>query len=482
MLSDHQKILITGATGYVGSRLAQALIFDQRSIRLMARNPDHLKSKNVEFVKADVFDLDSLNQALQGVHTAYYLIHSLGSKNFCEQDRIAAQNFAKACLNQDVKRIIYLGGLGKDEQKLSEHLQSRQDVGRILRESGVPTIEFRASIIIGSGSLSFEMIRSLVEKLPVMMTPRWVRVKAQPIAIEDVIAYLQQACDLKTQTSVVYEIGGINQVSYGEIMQEYARNRHLKRFMISVPFLTSKLSSLWLGLVTPLYARIGKNLMTSLKNPTLVQNKKALVDFSIKPLSMKEAIRRAIQEEDQRYGRTRWCDAISSSGLSQSYGGAKFGSRVVDDHVIRVKGKAQDVFRPIQEIGGKRGWYYADWLWRLRGFLDLLVGGVGMRRGRADPHYLTVGEPLDFWRVEEIIPNQRLRLKAEMKLPGRAWLQFDVKQDGEDCLLEQTAIFDPVGLLGRMYWYTLYPLHKLIFRGMLKNISRKIQKSHLKNF
>lgn len=472
-----KKILVTGATGYVGSRLAHALIKEGHTIRLMARNPEHLKikpSQTVEHAKADVFNESSLNDALQDIHTAYYLVHSLANKNFSKQDQMAAQNFVKACEKQNVERIIYLGGLGEEDENLSEHLESRQEVGRILRSGPIPVIEFRASIILGSGSISFEMIRALVEKLPVMITPKWVRVKAQPIAIEDVVSYLQEALQIQTSSSLIYEIGGANQASYGEIMQEYAKLRRLKRFMIPVPFLNSRLSSLWLGFVTPLYARIGRNLMTSLKNPTVVKDQKALKDFSIQPISIQEAIRKAMLEEDQSFGNTRWCDAISSSGLSESYGGVKFGSRVVDDRVIMIKADAESVFTVVQTIGGKRGWYYANWLWRLRGFLDLLVGGVGMRRGRVDPYHINVGEPLDFWRVEEFIPNQRLKLKAEMKLPGRAWLQFEVKQEEGYCLLEQAAIFDPVGLFGRLYWYALYPIHKIIFRGMLSNMSQQV--------
>ena len=390
---------------------------------------------------------------------------------FEKEDRQAARNFADAACDQGVQRIIYLGGLGNQDQALSAHLRSRHEVADILRSSGVPTIEFRASIVIGSGSLSFEMIRALVQRLPVMICPRWVEVKAQPIAVEDVIAYLTEALELPLEQAAVFEIGGPDQVSYGEIMQEYARQCGLRRWMIPVPFLTPRLSSLWLGLVTPIYARIGRKLIDSMKNPTLVCDPSALTTFGIKPKGLREAIERALHNENQEFAQTFWSDALSSGGKTISWGGVRFGTRLVDSRTISVLVPPALAFAPIQRIGGSNGWYFANFLWWFRGFLDLLVGGVGLRRGRRDPHTLAAGDALDFWRVESFEPNRRLSLVAEMKVPGRAWLQFEVESNSLGSVIRQTAIFDPAGLAGLLYWYTLYPLHYYIFKGMLHKIA-----------
>jgi len=388
-----------------------------------------------------------------------------------DEDRQAAQNFAESARSAGIQRIIYLGGLGNQDQALSAHLRSRHEVAEILRSSGIPTIEFRASIVIGSGSLSFEMIRALVQRLPVMICPRWVAVKAQPIAVEDVIAYLVEALELPMEQGAVFEIGGTDQVSYGEIMQEYARQCGLHRWMIPVPVLTPRLSSLWLGLVTPIYARIGRKLVDSMRNPTLVRDPSALTAFSIKPKGLREAIERALRQEDQEFVLTRWSDALSSAGKPASWGGVRFGTRLVDSRMAHVSVSPASAFAPIQRIGGANGWYFANFLWRLRGFLDLLVGGVGLRRGRRDPRTLAPGDVLDFWRVVTFEPNRRLGLASEMKVPGRAWLQFEVEPSGRGSIIRQTAIFDPAGLAGLVYWYALYPAHRWIFRGMLEEIA-----------
>ncbi len=413
---------------------------------------------------------------MQGVDCAYYLVHSMGSsEEFEELDRQGAANFVIAARKAGVRRIVYLGGLGHGSD-LSPHLRSRHETGRVLREGGVPVVEFRASIVVGSGSLSFEMIRALVEKLPVMITPRWVAVEAQPIAIEDVIAYLVAALDLPGEESRIYEIGGADVVSYGKLMREYARQRGLRRLMLPVPLLTPRLSSLWLGLVTPVYARIGRKLIDGVRNPTVVRDDAALEDFDIRPRGVEQAVRRALVNEDQQFAWTRWSDALSSQGETQGWGGAKFGSRIVDSRQVRVSVEPEHAFGPIRRIGGDVGWYYGNWLWRLRGFLDLLVGGVGVRRGRRDPEYPRVGATLDFWRVEAVERDRLLRLAAEMKVPGRAWLQFEVEPDDGGSLIRQTAIFDPMGLFGLLYWYVLYPIHHPIFNGMLRNIAREAER------
>ena len=479
MFNDSKLILLTGPTGYVGGRLLRALESAGYRVRCLSRHPETLNqrvARTTEVVKGDVLDAKSLPSNMIGVHTAYYLVHAMGSANsFEEEDRRSAQAFAVSARDAGVQRIIYLGGLGSGRE-LSAHLRSRQEVGRILRESGVATIEFRASIVIGSGSASFEMIRALVEKLPAMITPRWVTTRTQPIAVEDVIAYLMQALDLKINGSSIIEIGGADQVSYLDLMKEYARQRGLKRWMIPVPVLSPRLSSLWLGLVTPVYARVGRELVDSLRNETVVRDRSAADLFSIRPLGFREALTRALANEDREFAETRWSDAFSSVAASPQWGGTTFGRRIVDSRSARVPFSAAMAFRPIDRLGGKTGWYYGNWLWRIRGLLDLLFGGAGMRRGRRVPDHLFPGDTVDFWRVEEVQRDHLVRLSAEMRLPGRAWLQFEVEPSGSGSLIRQTAIFDPVGLFGQLYWYLLYPIHQLIFAGMLRGIVRAMGK------
>ena len=457
------------------------LVEDGWRVRCLARQPANLSHRvpaGVEVVPGDLLDAASLSAAMQGVEAAFYLVHSMGATgDFEAQDRLAADNFAAAARAAGVQRIIYLGGLGEDEPDLSAHLRSRHEVGERLRAHGVPVIEFRASIIIGSGSLSFEMIRALVERLPVMVTPRWVRVTAQPIAIGDVLAYLRAALSLKLDGSVIVGIGGPDQVSYGELMQEYARQRGLRRWMIPVPLLTPRLSSLWLGLVTPLYARVGRKLVDSLRHPTVVRDDAAKRLFPIRPVGVREAIACALRNEDSSFAQTRWSDALSAAASApRQWGGTRFGNRLVDSRSAQVAASPARAFAAVERIGGAVGWHYANWLWTLRGWLDLLMGGVGMRRGRRDPEQLRVGDTLDCWRVESIQPDQRLRLAAEMKLPGRAWLEFDVQPDGNGARLRQTATFDPLGLWGLAYWYGVWPLHQLVFAGMLRGLARAAEK------
>jgi uncharacterized protein YbjT (DUF2867 family) len=392
------------------------------------------------------------------------------SEKFEEQDRIAARNFAVAAREAGVRRIIYVGGLGEVDPSLSTHLRSRQEVGEVLRASGVQVIEFRASIVIGSGSVSFELIRALVERLPIMITPRWVSTPAQPVAIEDLVEYLVEALDLPRSESCVFEIGGADQTSYAGIMHEYARQRGLRRVMIRVPVLTPGLSSLWLGLVATVYARVGRKLIDGVRNPTVVRDSAALQVFRVRPRSLCEAIERALKNEDEEVEATRWSDALSSGTESRSWGGVRFGSRIADSREVEVDVPPSAAFRPIRRLGGKNGWYAATFLWRLRGYVDLLQGGVGLRRGRRNPEDLAVGDVVDWWRVEAFEPDRLLRLAAEMKVPGRAWLEFEVKGNESKSVIRQTAIFDPLGVAGLLYWYSLYPLHKWVFIGMLHGI------------
>lgn len=471
---SQRLLLVTGASGYVGGRLLTALASRGERIRAMVRRPEELRARvpsGVEIVSGDVLEAGSLASALEGVDTAYYLIHAMASpRDFEREECMGAEHFATAARASGVRRIVYLGGLGAGD--LSPHLVSRQNVGCILRDQGVPTTEFRASIILGSGSLSFELVRSLVERLPILIVPRWAGRLTQPIAIEDLLAYLVAPLDVRSESSETVEIGGTDRVSYLDLMREYARQRSLRRHFIQVPVLTPWLSSRWLGLVTPVYARVGRKLIDSLRSETVVTSPAAAKLFpKICPRGMREAIACALANEDREFAETRWSDVLSSIGRTRHWGGTSLGSRMLDSRAATVTGSPAAVFRAIERIGGASGWYYGNWIWHLRGAADLLVGGAGVRRGRRDPLKLRSGDALDFWRVEAVEPDSMLRLRAEMKLPGRAWLQFEVCGDDVTSTIRQTAVFEPRGLAGLLYWYALYPVHALIFRGMLRGIA-----------
>lgn len=461
----------------MGGRLLPRLRASRHRVRCLTRRPEEFRSRvadDVEVVRADLLEPETLGPALEGVDVAYYLVHSMGGgEGFREREMAAARNFAVAARAAGLERIIYLGGLGDEEAGLSEHLESRQAVGRILRDSGVPASEFRASIIIGSGSLSFEMIRALVDRLPVMVWPSWVRTPTQPISIEDVLEYLLAELHRGDAESRVVEIGGSDVVSYGDIMLEYARQRSLRRLALPVPFLSPRLSSLWLGLVTPVFARIGRELIEGVRHPTVVRDPAPAAAYDVSPRSMAEAIERALVNEDRDFALTRWSDARSSAGPGAEgggYGGQRVGSRYVDSRSLQVDAAPETLFAVIERLGGETGWHYGAWLWSLRGVLDLLVGGVGVRRGRRDPERLLPGDTVDFWRVEDVEAPTLLRLRAEMKVPGRAWLQFEVEAENGGSRLTQTALFDAVGLSGRIYWYVLWPIHQLVYDGMLRGI------------
>jgi uncharacterized protein YbjT (DUF2867 family) len=476
------RILVTGATGYVGGRLWRKLEGEGVHVRCMARDPLSLTDKvgaTTEVVQADIFSVPSLEAALEGIETAFYLIHSMGSAgNFEDADREGASNFAQAAERAGVNRIIYLGGLGDASEDLSPHLRSRHEVGQVLGSTSVDVLELRASIVLGAGSLSFEMIKSLVDRLPVMITPRWVEVDAQPIGIDDLLSYLIESITIPLVESRVFEIGGPERLSYGQLMNEYAAIKGLRRFMIRVPVLTPRLSSLWLGLVTPLYARIGKKLIESIVHPTVVHDQSALEVFKVRPITIRESITRAIDEGRRQAAQTRWSDSISSGGEPKQWTGVSFGKRLQDSRWLSVNTDPTRAFLPIQKIGGEEGWYACNWLWSMRGFLDLLIGGVGVRRGRTHPVNIGVGDALDFWRVEAFEQDKRLLLRAEMKLPGKAWLEFVVEESEEGSMIRQTASFDPAGWMGAAYWYLISPLHGIVFSRMLRSIAdRSMQAS-----
>ena len=476
------KILITGASGYIGGRLLHHLDDERYQITCMARNPLLLANRfshKIKIVKGDTLDIKSLEKALHNVDVAFYLVHSMGSKgNFEEEERASARNFITACEKNNVKKIVYLGGIIPNDNNLSPHLQSRLDVGDILRTSKIPVMTLRASIIIGSGSLSFELIRSLAEHLPFMITPKWVLINAQPISVHDVLRYLEASINIKLAEHKIFEIGGKDIVSYLDLIKMYCEYRNLKRIMIPVPFLSPYLSSLWLGLITPLYAKIGRKLIESVRHATVVSNQtKTDSFFNINTMGIKDAIHSAMENEEKEFALTHWADSYSSSHrIDHSWEKKRFGNRLVYLREIDINASLDSVFLIIKSIGGKNGWYYATFLWKIRGYLDLLVKGVGHKRGRRDQTNLRVGDILDWWRVEQIEKNKRIRLLAEMKLPGRGWLEFELKEENNTVNLYVSSIFDPIGLFGRLYWYALYPLHFIVFSGMMNQIKKRAER------
>jgi len=470
-------VLVTATTGYIGSHLLAPLTAAGFRVRAAARTPSRVRNAppGAEIVAADAFDATAVRAALEGIDTAYYLVHTLGAgKDYAQRDREAARIFADAARDAGIRKIVFLGGLGQDVRDLSEHLASRHEVGRVLADSGVPVVEFRASIVIGSGSTSFEMVRNLTEKLPAMTTPRWVRMPAQPIAIDDVAAYLVAAANLDLpagENHRIYEIGGSEIVNYGDLLRLYAKTRGLHRLIIPVPVLSPGLSGWWLYLFTPKQATVGRQLAESLRFPTVVTDDAAARDFpQVKPMGAAEAMRRAFEAEDSEFGRLCWAVELADAPSPTSF---EREGRYVDSRVRTVACPPEAAFDPIACIGGERGWYAFDTLWDLRGFIDLILGGPGRRRGRRDQYALVEGDHLEWWRVERVDAPRLLRLRAEMRMPGEGWLQYELTRRDERTEVRQTAVFDPHGVLGRLYWYSVLPFHHFVFNGTLEGIERE---------
>ena len=479
----NKQILVTGATGYIGGRLVPRLLDLGYRVRVLVRDPGRLQGRDwaemVEVVQGDVLKPETLDAALEGIAAAYYLIHSMsGSDDFHQRDLIAANNFGQAAKTAGVEQIIYLGGLGDPQADLSEHLKSRQATGQALTQAGVPVTEFRAAIIVGSGSISFEMIRYLTERIPVMICPKWVFTRVQPIAIDDVLTYLTAALETPKSRGKVIEIGGVDIFSYGDMMKGYAAVRGLKRALITVPVLSPRLSSYWVHWMTPVPATITRPLVEGLRNEVIVRDDSARQIFpEISPLDYTTAAKRALAGLETGQVETRWTDAlVSSLGDRAPVVLTTQEGMIIEQRQTPVQAPAEKVFTAFTRLGGEQGWLYFDWAWRIRGAFDRLLGGVGLRRGRRDPDEVRVGDALDFWRVETVEPNKLLRLRAEMKVPGRAWLQFETHplEKGYTQLV-QTAYFAPKGLFGFLYWYGLYPIHGLIFSGLIRELKKLAQ-------
>lgn len=481
-----RRILVTGATGYIGGRLAPRLVERDYTVRCLVRDPNRLRGvpweNDVEIVEADVLQPQTLPGALEEVDIAYYLIHSMqAGEGFSSRDRRAARNFGKAAKRAGVSRVIYLGGLKPVNGEPSEHLQSRIETGETLRAAGPPLTEFRAAVIVGSGSASFELVRHLTERVPVMITPKWVRTKTQPIAIRDVLCYLMDALEMPKTEGRVIEIGGPEVLTYEDMFTTYAQVRELTRPIVRVPFLSPGLSSLWAGLVTPVTAAIARPLIRGLKNKVVVTDPSGMDLFDVDPIPYEAAVRLALERFREDQVETAWHSALSSSSRPVDALTTEDEGLIMDRRRRVVEATPKEAFTVATRIGGESGWLYANPLWRLRGLLDAIAGGPGLRRGRRSAATLREGEALDFWRVEKIEPNRLLRLRAEMRLPGRAWLEFRVEAqrplpDGTPRTeMTQTAYFEPKGLLGLGYWYALMPVHPSIFRGMLRELGRRAE-------
>ncbi|SDP91008.1 SDR family oxidoreductase [Lentzea jiangxiensis] len=475
------RCLVTGATGYLGGRLVPRLLAEGHEVRCLVRSPEKLRdvpwAADVEIVRGDV--LGDLDEAMRDVEVVHYLVHSLHSKDFADADRKAAENTARAAERAGVRRIVYLGGLHPEGTELSPHLASRKEVGEVFLRSPVQAVVLQAAMIIGSGSASFEMLRYLTERLPVMVTPRWVHNRIQPIAVRDVLRYLVQATTLEDQNRT-FDIGGPDVLTYLQMMLRYAEVAGLpKRRVLPVPLLTPGLSSHWVNVVTPVPRSIAKPLIESLVHEVVCREDDVREVLPGENLGYVEAVELALNKVRDADVETRWSGASTPGAPSEplptdpDWSG---GSVYTDDREKRTNATPERLWEVVEGIGGERGWYSFPLAWAVRGWLDRLVGGVGLRRGRRDPHHLHVGEALDFWRVEEIERGRLLRLRAEMKVPGKAWLELRVAaNEGHGSTYHQRAVFVPKGLVGHLYWAAVYPFHGIVFGGMVRNIANEAE-------
>ncbi len=474
-MANQKKVLVTGATGYIGGRLVPLLIESGFEVRCLSRDPSKLDGiwwrDRVEVAQGDLLDASSLQGAFDGCTHAVYLVHSMdqGGGDFRERDRQAARNFGEAMDRAGLQRAVYLGGLGEGD--LSPHLASRQEVGQILASGSTPVTELRAAVIIGSGSVSFEMLRYLTEVLPAMVTPKWVRTMCQPIAIRDILQIIISAIE-EEGDSVIHQIGGSDKLSYEQMMRIYAEVAGLpRRLIVQVPLLTPRLSSLWIGLVTPLPTGVARPLVDSLTVEVTVDDNSYAESVAGPLLGYRESVRKALERANDLDVPTRWSGAsigpASPLPDDPSWSG---GTVKTDRQVFESRASAEDLFWAFSRIGGDVGYYTMDWAWRLRGIFDSIVGGVGLRRGRRHPETIRKGESLDFWRVVDVETGRSLRLYAEMRLPGEAWLSFEADDADRGSTLTQTAVFVPRGLLGRLYWWAMFPFHFAIFRTMAKRV------------
>ena len=471
------NILVTGATGYIGGRLIPALLNNGYTVRALARDPARIQGRSwsdrIEIAIGDLMDPASLSDALKDIDVAFYLVHSMyAGSDFAQKDRKAVLNFIEAA--KDVKHVIYLGGhLPRPDVVPSNHLKSRAEVGTLLREN-LPTTEFRAGVIIGSGSASFEIVRYLTERLPVMITPKWVRNYAQPISIRDILKYLLRAVEMPPMDIV--EVGS-EKLTFLEMMRGYAEVRGMKRVIIPVPVLTPRLAALWIGFVTPVPNSLAVPVVEGLIHDVIGDTRKAAQLFpDIEPIPYKKAVEDAISRVAENNVETRW---TNSMGGEAAYQLTTREGLIEEVRTFNIDSPPEKAFRFVCALGGDKGWLVYHWAWLIRGEIDHLIGGPGLRRGRRDPENLVVGDAVDFWRVESVVPNRLLRLRAEMKVPGRAWLQFETLPDGSGTKLVQKAIFEPRGIGGLVYWYGLYPFHKAIFSKMIKEIASGIENNGL---